>query len=185
MPPRMCSWNPADGLQACDLLSLLQGFLQVPHIFTQFCYYSVAKSRLTFCNPMVCGSLGSPVLHCHPEFAQTHVRWASDVIQPSHPLFPPSPLALNLSQHQGLFKWDGSLHQVAKVLELQLQHQSFNENSGLTSFRIDWLDLLAVQGTVKSLLLERKLTIHRLKWAFPNSRKDGYLCVCTWLHKKP
>ena len=72
----------------------------------------------------------------------------------SHPLSPLSPPALNLSQHQGLFQWVNSLHQVAKVLEfqLQLQHQSFHEYSVLISFRMDWLDLLAVQGTLKSLL---------------------------------
>ena len=73
-------------------------------------------------------------------------------IQPSHPLSPPSPPALNLSQHQGLFKWVSSSHQVGKVLEFQLQHQSFQEHSGQISFRVDWFDLLAVQGTLKSLL---------------------------------
>ena len=67
-----------------------------------------------------------------------------------HPL--PSPPAFNLFQHQGLFKWVSSSHQVAKVLEFQLQHQSFNEHPGLISFRMDCLDLLAVQGTLKSLL---------------------------------
>ena len=72
--------------------------------------------------------------------------------QPSHPLSTPSPPAFYLSQHQGLFQWVGSSHQVAKVLELQLQNQSFNEYSGLISFRIDGFDLLAVQGTLKSLL---------------------------------
>ena len=72
-----------------------------------------------------CNALGFPVLHYLPEFAQTHVCWVSDAIQPSPPLSPPSPLALSLSQHRGLFQWVGSLHQVAKVLELQLQHQSF------------------------------------------------------------
>ena len=61
-------------------------------------------------------------------------------------------LLLNLSQYQGLFKWVNSSHEVAKVLEFQLQHQSFNEYSGLISFRMDWLDLLAFQGTLKSLL---------------------------------
>ena len=66
-----------------------------------------------------------PVLHNLSEFAQTHVHWVSDAIQPSHPLSSPSPLALNLSQHQDLFQWVVSLHQVAKVLQLQLQHQSF------------------------------------------------------------
>ena len=77
---------------------------------------------------------GFPVLHCLPEVAQTHVHWLSDVIQPSYPLSSPSPRALNLSQHQGLFKWVSSSHQVAKVLELQLQHQSFQ-----WIFRVDFL----------------------------------------------
>ena len=63
---------------------------------------------------------GFPVLHCLPEFAQIHVHWVSDAIQPSHPLPPSSPPAFNLSQHQGLFQWVGSLHQVAKVSELLL-----------------------------------------------------------------
>ena len=66
-----------------------------------------------------------PVLHYPPEFAQTHVHWVSDAIQLSHPLSSPSPPVFNLSQHQGLFQWVGSWHQVAKVLELQLQYQSF------------------------------------------------------------
>ena len=92
-----------------------------------------------------------PVHHQLPEFTQTHVHWVSDAIQPSHPLLSPSPPALNLSQHQGLFKWVSSLHQVAKVLEFQLQHQSFQWILRTISFRIDWLDLLAVQGTLKSL----------------------------------
>ena len=76
-------------------------------------------------------------------------------MQPSHPLLSPSPPAFNLSQHQGLFKWVSSSHQVAKVLEFQLQHQSSNEYSGLISFRMDWLDLLVVQWTLKSLLQHR------------------------------
>ena len=76
-----------------------------------------------------------------------------DAIQPSHPLSSPSSPSFNLSQHQGLFKWVSSLHQLAKVLELQLQCLSpSNEYSGLITFRIEWLDLLAVQGTLKSLL---------------------------------
>ena len=91
-----------------------------------------------------------PILHYLPEFAQIHVHWVSDAIQPSHPLSPSSPSALSLSQHQGLFQWVGSLYQVAKALELQ--HQSSNEYLGLISFRIDWLDLLAVQGTLRSFL---------------------------------
>ena len=93
---------------------------------------------------------GFPVHHQLPELAQTHVHQVSDAIQPSHPLSSPSPPALNLSQHQDL-EGVSSSHQVAKVLEFQLQHQSFNESSELIPFRIDWFDLLAVQGTLKSL----------------------------------
>ena len=95
---------------------------------------------------------GFPVYHQLLEFTQTHVRWVSDAIQRSHPLSSPSPPTFNLSQKQGLFKWVSSSHQVAKVLEFQLQHQSFQWISGLISFRMDWMDLLAVQGTLKSLL---------------------------------
>ena len=73
-------------------------------------------------------------------------------LQPCHPLSPSSPPALNLPQYQSLFQWVGSSHQVAKILELQLQQQSFYEYSGLISNRIDWFDLLAVQETLKSLL---------------------------------
>ena len=84
---------------------------------------------------------------CHPTISPSH-----HLIQPSHPLLSPSPPALNLSQHQGLFKWVSPLHQVAKVLEFQLQHQSFQWTLRTDSFRMDWLDLLASQGTLKSLL---------------------------------
>ena len=97
----------------------------------------------------------TPGLHVHhllPESTQTHVRWVSDAIQPSHPLSSPSPPAPNPSQHQGLFQWVNSSHEVAKVLDFQLQHQSFQWTPRLISFRMDWLDLLAVQGTLKSLL---------------------------------
>ena len=104
---------------------------------------------------MDCSTPGPPVHHQLPEFTETHVHRVSDAIQPSHPLLSPSPPALNLSQHQGLFQWVSSSHQVAKVLEFQLQHQSFQWSPlhiGLISFRMDCLDLLAVQGTLKSLL---------------------------------
>ena len=101
---------------------------------------------------MDCSTTGFPVHHQLQEFTQTHIHWVGDAIQPSQPLLFPSPPALNLSQHQGLFKWVSTLHQVAKVLEFQLQHQFFPEYSGLISFRMDWLDLPAVQETLKSLL---------------------------------
>ena len=91
--------------------------------FAQFS--SVAQSCPTLCDPMNHSTPGLPVHHQLPEFTQTHVHRVTDTIQPSHPLLPPSPLALNLSQHQGLFKWVSFSHQVAKILEFQLQHQSF------------------------------------------------------------
>ena len=78
---------------------------------------------------MNCNTPGLPVHHQFPEFTQTHVHWVGDAIQPSHPRSSPSPPVLNLSQHQGLFQWVSSLHQVAKVLEFKLQHQSLQWTS--------------------------------------------------------
>ena len=114
-------------------------------------FSSVAQSCLTLCDPMECSTLGLPVHHQLPELTQTHVHSVGDTMQPSHPLLSSSPPAFNLSQNPGLFKWVSSSHQGTKVLEFQLQHQSF-QYSGLISFRMDWLDLLADQGTLKSLL---------------------------------
>ena len=85
---------------------------------------SVAQSCLTLCNPMACSTPDFPVFHHLLDLAKTHVHWADDAIQPPHPLSPSSLHALNRSQHQGLFQWVDSLHQVGKVLEFQLQHQS-------------------------------------------------------------
>ena len=112
---------------------------------------SVAQSCPTRCDPMNHSTPGLPVHHQLPEFTQTHVHRVSDAIQPSHPLLSPSHPAPNPSQHQGLFQWVNSSHEVAKVVEFQLQHQSF-QWTPRTDFRMDWLDLLAVQGTLKSLL---------------------------------
>ena len=100
---------------------------------------------------MDCSTPGLPV-HCLPEFAQIHVHWVGDAIQPSHPLSSPSPPALNLSQHPGLCQWVSSAHQVAKYWRFSFSISPSNEYSGLISFRVDWLDLLVVQGTLKSLL---------------------------------
>ena len=120
------------------------------NIFIQFS--SVAQLYLTLCDPMNCSRPGLPVHHQLLESTQTHDHQVGDGIQPFHPLSSPFPPALNLSQQHGLFKWISSMHQVAKVLEYQLQNQSYHEHPGLISFRMDWLDLLAVQGTLKSLL---------------------------------
>ena len=97
---------------------------------------SVAQLCPTLCYPMNCSTPGFPVHYQLPEFTQTHVHWVSDAIQPSHPLPSPSSPAFNLSHHQGLFQWVSSSHQVAKVLELQLQ---FQHQSLQWIFRIDFL----------------------------------------------
>ena len=114
-------------------------------------FSSVTQSCLTLCNPMDYSTPGFPFHHQLPELAQTHVHQVGDAIQSSHPLFPPSPPAFNLSQHQGLFQWVSSLHQVTKYWSFSFSISPSNEYSGLISFRIDWLDLLAVQETLKSL----------------------------------
>ena len=97
-------------------------------------FSSVAQLCSTLCDPMDCSTPGFPVHHKLPEPAQAHVHRAGDAIEPSYPLSSPSPPAFNLSQHQGLFQGVSSLHQVAKELELQLQHQSFQ-----WVFRVDFL----------------------------------------------
>ena len=101
---------------------------------------------------MNCSTPGLPVHHQLPESTQTNVHQASDAIQPSHPRSSPSPSAPNPSQHQSLFQWVNSSHEVAKVLEFSYSIIPSKEIPGLISFRMDWLDLLAVQGTLKSLL---------------------------------
>ena len=89
-------------------------------------FSSVAQSCLTLCNPMDCSMPGLPVHHQLTVFTQIHVHWVGDAIQPSHPLS--SPPTFNLFQHQGLFQWVNSSHEVAKVLEFQLEHHSFQRN---------------------------------------------------------
>ena len=112
-------------------------------------FSSVAQSCPTLCDSMNHSMPSLPVHHQLPESTQTYVHWVSDAIQPSRPLLSPFPPALNLSWHQGLFKWVSSLHQVAQLLGFRFSISPSNE---LISFRMDWLDLLAVQGTLKSLL---------------------------------
>ena len=125
---------------------------------------SLVQSCPTLWNPMNCSTPGLPVHHQLPESNQIHVHRVGGAIQPSHPLSSLSPPALNLSQHQGLFKWVSSSHQVAKGLELQHQPQSFSEHSGLI-FKMDWLDFLAVQGTLsKSLLLQHHSSKASILW---------------------
>ena len=112
---------PASGKSITFLVS--QFFTSVQFSSVQFIL--VAQSCPTLCHPMNRSTPGLPVHHHLPEFIQTHVHRVRDATQPSHPRPSPSPPALNLSQHQGLFQWVISSHQMTKVLEFQLQHQSF------------------------------------------------------------
>ena len=105
----------------------------------------------TLCNHMDCSTPGFPVHHQLPELIQTQVHWVGDAIQQSHPLSSPSPPAFNIAQHQGLFQ--SVLHiRWPNYWSFSFSISSSDEYSELTSFRIDWFDLLAVQGTLKSLL---------------------------------
>ena len=104
----------------------------LPLVYTCYCC-SVAQLHLTLCKLMKCSTPGFPVPHYLLEFAHTQVHWVGDAIQPFQLLSPPSS-ALSLSQHQGLFQWVSSLHQMAEVLELQLQYWSFQ-----WIFRVDFL----------------------------------------------
>ena len=123
-------WLSVYGIIFLPFKILLQIAIKLLNIIIQYflCsvqFSSVAQFCPTLCNPMNCSTPGLPVHHQLPEFTQTHVHQVSDAIQPSHPPSSPSPPAPNPSQHQGLFQWVNPLHEVAKVLEFQLQHQSF------------------------------------------------------------
>ena len=106
----------------------------------------------TVCNPMNCSTLGLPVHHHLLEFTQTHVHWVSDAIQPSHPLSSPSPPTFSLSQHQVFSDESALCITWPKYWSFSCSISPSIEYSGLISFRMDWLDLLIVQGTLKSLL---------------------------------
>ena len=146
---KFCLWSVVRYL----ILSLRRVFIESEvakhYTFFSICIKiccSVAKLCLTLCDPMSCSTPGFPVLYYLLEFAQTHVHRVSDAIQPSHPLSSSFPPAFNLSQHQGLHIW------WPKYWSFSFSISPSNEYSGLVSFGIDWFDLLAVQGTLASLL---------------------------------
>ena len=146
-------------------------------------YSLVHQSCPTLWDPINCSTPGLPVHHQLPESTQINVHWVGDAIQPSHPLSSRSPRAFNLSQHQGVFQWLSSSHQVAKVLwSFSFSISTSDEHSGLISFRIDWFDLLVVQGTLRSLLQHhssKSSILHvQLSW-WSNSH------ISIWLLKKP
>ena len=118
----------------------------------EYQFSSVTQLCLTLCNPMDCSMPGFPVHHQLLKPTQTHVHCVGDTMQPSHSLSSPPPPAFKLSQHQGPFQRVGSSHQWPKYWSLSFSISPSNEYSGLISFRTAWLDLLALQGTLKSLL---------------------------------
>ena len=127
---------------------------------------SAAQSCLTLCN-LTDGSMpGLPVHRQLPEFTQTPVHWVGDAMRPSHPLSSPSLPGLNLSQHQGFFKWVSSSHQVPKYWSFSFSISPSNEYSGLTFFRMNWLDLFAVQGTLESSPALQFISINSLVLSF-------------------
>ena len=117
---------------------------------TSFQFRSVAQPCPTLCDPMNRSMTGFPVPHQLLEFTQTHVHQVGDALQPCHPLSSPSPPAPNPSQHQGLFQWINSSHEVPKNWSFSFSISPSKEIPGLMSFRMGWLDLLSVQGTQES-----------------------------------
>ena len=147
---------------------------------------SVAQSCLTLCNPMDCSTPGFLVHHQLLKLAWTHVHRVGDTIQPSHPLLSPSPLGFSLPQHQGLFQWVSSSHQVAKVLKLQLQHQSFQWLFRADFFRIDWLDLLGTGWVSKGLSrVFSNTTVQKHQFFSAQFSLWSNSHIHTWLLEKP
>ena len=148
-PPHIFKVHPLIHLSYSLLnLSYLQRATDLCNQIVQFS--SVTQLCLTLWDPMDCRTPGFPVHHQLPELTQTHVHWVSDAIQPSHPLSSPSPPIFDLSQHQDLFKWVSSSHQVAKESEFQLQHQSFQ-----------WISLQP-----NKLCLKNLIKVDFISWVF-------------------
>ena len=146
-------------------------------------FSSVTQSYPTLCDPMNHSMPGLPIHHQLPESTQTHVHWVSDAIQPSCPLSSPSPPALNLSQHQGLFKWVSSSHQVATVLEFQLQHQSFqwNTQDWFPLGRTGWISLQS-KG-LSRVFFNTTVQKHQFFGSQPSSQSNSH--IHTWPQEKP
>ena len=141
-------------------------------------FSSVTQSRVNLCVSMDCSTSGFPIHHQLPEFTQTHVHQVSDAFQPPHPLSSPFPPDFNLPQHQGLPN-ESVLHiRWPKYWSFNFSISPSNEYSQLISFRIDWFDFLAAQGTLKSLL---QPTPHRQRHRFfsaqPSLWSSSHICT--------
>ena len=143
--------------------------------------HSLWAAHVSSAVPMDCSMSGFSVLHHLLEIAQTHAHWVSDAIQTSHPLSSSLPV-LNDSQHQGTFQWVGSSNRLPEYWRFSFSIRPSNEYSGFISFRIDWIDLFAIKGALKSLL-----QYHSSKHQF-FSTKTSLWSNChihTWLLEKP
>ena len=143
------------------------------------CCCLVTKSRPTLWDSMDCSMPGFPVLHCLPEFAQIHVHWVGDAIQPSHLLSSPSPPALNLSQHQGLFLWVSSSLQVAKVLELSASVLPMNIQGW---FPLELTDLILLSKGLSRVFSSTTIWKRQFFGTQPFLWSKSH--ICTWLLEK-
>ena len=144
---------------------------------------SVAQSCLTLCDPMDCSTPGFPVHHQLLAITQTHVHWVCDTIQPSHPLLSPFPTAFNLPIIR-VFSSESVLHiRWPKQWSFIFSISPSNEYSGLISFRMDWLDLLAVQGTLRNLLPRTTIQKHQFFGTQLSLWSNSH--IHTWLLQKP
>ena len=152
---------------------------KIKYIYIQFSQFSsVAQSCLTLCDSMNRSMPGLPVHHQLLEFTQTYVHWVGDAIQPSYPLSFPCPPASNPSQHQGLFQWVSSSHEVAKVLEFQLQHQSFQWTP------LGWTGWISLQSKGLSRVFSNTtVQKHRFFGTQPSSQSSSH--IHTWPLEKP
>ena len=146
-------------------------------------FSSVAQSYATLCDAMNCSTPSLPVHHQLPEFTQTHVHRVSDAIQPSHPLSSPSPCAPNPSQHQSLFPWVSSLHEVAKILEFQLWHHFLPKNTQGWS-PLGWTGWISLQSKGFSRVFSNTIVQkYQFFGAQPSSQSNSH--IHTWLLEKP
>ena len=157
-------------------------FMEQTHYTRHWCsvqFSSVTQRCPTPCNLMNRSTPSLPVHHQLPEFTQTHVHWVSDAIQPSHPLSSPSPPAPNPSQHQSFSSESTLCMRWPKSWSFSFSSIPSKEMPGLISFRMDWLDLLAVQGTLKSLL-QHHTSKASILW-----RSAFFTVQLSWPQEKP
>ena len=158
-----------------------QNFIYFRASKRECCCCSVTKSCPNLCDPMDCSILGFPVLHYLPEFAQTHVHWVSDAIQPSHPLPSSSAFAFNPSQHPGLSNKSALCIRLPKYWSFNFSISLSNKHSGLISFRIDWFDPLAVQE-LSRVFSSTTVQGYQFFCVHPSVRSNSH--INTWLLEK-